>query len=148
MTAPRPNGWLLDTSVVLHLARGTRTGAALVADHGITTATYPEYLCVVSHGEAEAFALCNNWGARRQQDLADTLARFGDPLDISPRVVIQSYARIDAASRAVGRRMGKNDLWIAAVAYSYQLTLLTTDADFDHLAAAGWLDVARQPVVP
>ena len=26
-----------------------------------------------------------------------------------------------------------NDLWIAATAYVYQLTLITTDKDFDHL---------------
>lgn len=29
--------------------------------------------------------------------------------------------------------MGKNDLWIAATAYVTGATLLTTDADFDHL---------------
>jgi len=29
--------------------------------------------------------------------------------------------------------MGKNDLWIASLAAMLNLTLLTTDADFDHL---------------
>jgi len=29
--------------------------------------------------------------------------------------------------------MGKNDIWIAATASVYGLTLLTTDKDFDHL---------------
>jgi predicted nucleic acid-binding protein len=29
--------------------------------------------------------------------------------------------------------MGKNDLWIAATAYSLDIPLLTTDIDFDHL---------------
>lgn len=29
--------------------------------------------------------------------------------------------------------MGKNDLWIAAAAHVTGATLLTTDADFDHL---------------
>ena len=32
--------------------------------------------------------------------------------------------------------MGKNDLWIAATASHYKLTLLTTDRDFQHLDAA------------
>ncbi len=148
MTSPGPNGWLLDTNVSIHLARKDRTGAALVAAYGITTAAHPEYLCVVSHGEAESFAECNNWGTRRRQALAATLAPFRGPLDISPPAVIDGYARIDAASRAVGRRMGKNDLWIASVAYTYGLTLLTTDKDFDHLAAAGWLALVCQPVGP
>ncbi len=30
--------------------------------------------------------------------------------------------------------MGKNDLWIAAVAHAAVATLVTTDNDFDHLA--------------
>lgn len=29
--------------------------------------------------------------------------------------------------------MGKNDLWIAATAITYNIPLITTDADFDHL---------------
>jgi tRNA(fMet)-specific endonuclease VapC len=31
------------------------------------------------------------------------------------------------------RNMGKNDLWIAATAFLFGLTLVTTDHDFDHL---------------
>jgi tRNA(fMet)-specific endonuclease VapC len=31
------------------------------------------------------------------------------------------------------RNMGKNDLWIASLAALLGLTLVTTDADFDHL---------------
>ncbi len=30
--------------------------------------------------------------------------------------------------------MGKNDLWIAAVANVSQAALMTTDSDFDHLS--------------
>ena len=36
--------------------------------------------------------------------------------------------------------MGKNDLWIAAAASVYDLTLITTDKDFDHLNGV-FLDV-------
>lgn len=31
------------------------------------------------------------------------------------------------------RKMGKNDLWIAATAAVHNATLIFTDADFDHL---------------
>ena len=31
------------------------------------------------------------------------------------------------------RNMGKNDLWIAATTHVLDLTILTTDNDFDHL---------------
>jgi predicted nucleic acid-binding protein len=36
--------------------------------------------------------------------------------------------------------MGKNDLWIAALARTYDMTILTTDTDFDHLHTGGILD--------
>jgi predicted nucleic acid-binding protein len=49
--------------------------------------------------------------------------------------VLAAYATIDAASSAGGLDMGKNDLWIAAIAHVYDLTLLTSDKDFDHLRA-------------
>lgn len=147
MTAPGPNGWLLDTNVVIHLTRRDRTGRVLVANYGLDSRTHLRFVCVVTRGEADSVALCNHWGRRRRQRLEDTFADFESPLDISPQTVIDAYARIDAASRSVGRRMGKNDLWIAAVARVYGLTLLTTDADFDHLGQSGWLDLVVQPVV-
>jgi tRNA(fMet)-specific endonuclease VapC len=53
--------------------------------------------------------------------------------DISSEIVIREYARLDYASRNIGRRMGKNDLWIAAVASVQSAVIVTTDQDFDHL---------------
>lgn len=47
--------------------------------------------------------------------------------------MIHAYARLDVESRKLGRRMGKNDLWIAAVACVQSAVILTTDSDFDHL---------------
>ncbi len=62
-------------------------------------------------------------------------------LDINDFQVLNAYARIDAFSQGKlpqkekfsARNMGKNDLWIAATAHVYDLTLITTDDDFDHL---------------
>jgi tRNA(fMet)-specific endonuclease VapC len=53
--------------------------------------------------------------------------------DVSSDLVIQEYARLEHASRKAGRRMGKNDLWIAAVASVQEAVALTPDQDFDHL---------------
>ncbi len=47
--------------------------------------------------------------------------------------MIEEYARIDHSSRKIGRRLGKNDLWIAALASVQEAAILTTDQDFDHL---------------
>lgn len=56
-----------------------------------------------------------------------------------------TYAEIDAYSQCrnpsfpnqafkTPRNMGKNDLWIASTAALLGLTLVTTDADFQHLS--------------
>jgi tRNA(fMet)-specific endonuclease VapC len=47
--------------------------------------------------------------------------------------IVDAYGDIDAWSRANGRKMGKNDIWIAATALVTSTTILTTDKDFDHL---------------
>lgn len=47
--------------------------------------------------------------------------------------IYQAYEAIDTYSLANGRRMGKNDIWIAATAKAAGIVLLTTDKDFDHL---------------
>lgn len=46
-------------------------------------------------------------------------------------------ARIDLSGVTLGVKMGKNDLWIAATTLVVGGVLLTTDADFDHLAPTG-----------
>jgi predicted nucleic acid-binding protein len=57
--------------------------------------------------------------------------------DISHSVVWNAYAEIDLSSIALGVKMGKNDLWIASTTRVVDGILLTTDADFDHLAPTG-----------
>ena len=47
--------------------------------------------------------------------------------------VVQAYAAIDYFSNSKGIKMGKNDVWIAAAAYTSGSRLVTTDGDFDHL---------------
>ncbi|MBK6731110.1 MAG: PIN domain-containing protein [Bacteroidetes bacterium] len=63
----------------------------------------------------------------------------------SDQFLIDSYTKIDAFSKrkikdksenllkGSARKMGKNDLWIAALAYSLNIPLMTADSDFDHL---------------
>ena len=59
--------------------------------------------------------------------------------------LINAYTLIDAYSKRKGndkfgiplndsaKTMHKNDLWIAATAFTLSIPLLTTDGDFDHL---------------
>ncbi|HMQ48430.1 MAG TPA: PIN domain-containing protein [Saprospiraceae bacterium] len=55
---------------------------------------------------------------------------------------MNKYEEIDAFSQGrhqsiksdfSAKNMGKNDLWIAATASAFNITLVTTDRDFDHL---------------
>lgn len=86
-------------------------------------------------------ALRNDWGDARIAQIDLLRKEFGE-IDIYYEEVIQRYALIDAFSQGKlknkplsvsSRNMGKNDLWIAATASFFNLTLLTTDADFNHL---------------
>jgi tRNA(fMet)-specific endonuclease VapC len=63
------------------------------------------------------------------------------PITYDP-ALIKMYAEIDVYSQSQhptlrlptsARKMGKNDLWIAATTAIYNATLLSTDADFTHL---------------
>jgi tRNA(fMet)-specific endonuclease VapC len=99
------------------------------------------FISVVTVGELWSLSLQNNWGAKRIEGLEKLLLQF-TVIDINIKSVVRKYAEIDAYSQGklVGkplsnsaRNMGKNDLWIAATASALDLTLLTTDADFEHL---------------
>lgn len=63
-------------------------------------------------------------------------------LDISYDKILEKYEEIDAFSQGRHKtrksnfsaiNMGKNDLWIAATASAFDITLVTTDRDFNHL---------------
>jgi predicted nucleic acid-binding protein len=74
-----------------------------------------------------------------KQAALDELLRELPVAEISSDHVIAAYAELDNEGRERGRRMGKNDLWIAAVAKVQGAVILTTDQDFD--------DLAREPAL-
>ncbi len=86
----------------------------------------------------------SNWGANRLRDLQTALLDFVI-VGVTGADMTELYAEIDTFSQGklpskrlgtTARNMGKNDLWIAATASLLHATLLTTDADFDHLDGA------------
>jgi tRNA(fMet)-specific endonuclease VapC len=89
----------------------------------------------VVKGEVLALARHLGWGGPKLASL-DGLLRALPVADISADPVLEAYAFIDASSLRIGRTMGKNDVWIAAVAHAVGATLLTSDTDFDHLCPA------------
>ena len=99
-------------------------------------------ISVVTVGEIYSIAFKNRWGFRRMENLIEkinTLKIF--PITEDPEL-IKMYSEIDVYSQSghptlrlptSARKMGKNDLWIAATTAVHNAILVSTDADFDHL---------------
>lgn len=137
-----PN-FVLDTGIVLGYL--LRAPYAEEIEESIRPFESPNtsIICVVTKGEIFAIAKKNHWEPGKIEKLEHLLVKIPS-VDISDLRVIDAYAEIDAYSQGklasnplpngmTSRNMGKNDLWIAAVAKVTRATLLTTDADFDHL---------------
>jgi tRNA(fMet)-specific endonuclease VapC len=129
---PLPGGYLLDTNIIVNLIRWNDLGQFLDATYGILSAVTPLPICIVTEGELYALANKFGWGSAKRATLVALLSKF-DRVDINDQQILTAYGDIDAWSFAQGHKMGKNDIWIAAVACVKGMTILTTDKDFDHL---------------
>jgi predicted nucleic acid-binding protein len=94
----------------------------------------------------ESLALKADWGYQKLNALY-TLLRTTLILDLDTDLA-KTYATVDAYSQGTlkfnplpagmtARNMGKNDLWIAATALHYDMSLRMADHDFDHLLSLG-----------
>jgi len=132
------NRYLLDTNILLHLVRGSTASTPLIADlearFDLFTGCNRVFVSYVTIGEIRVIGSNNNWGADKWADLSRLLGSF-PTLPLTGEAILDSYVTFDTFSRYEGREMGKNDLWIAATADAFGLTLITTDQDFDHLAS-------------
>lgn len=137
---------LLDTNVLLACVRSGKLGKYITTEYNLKGAAFDSLICVVTVGEMLALARKFKWQAEKtatMQSLLDKLVI----VDIHADAVLKAYAEIDCFSEAAGKPMGKNDVWIAAVAKVTGAMLLTTDKDFDHLHPGliqrTWIDEAR-----
>ncbi|MGA2617520.1 MAG: type II toxin-antitoxin system VapC family toxin [Thermoguttaceae bacterium] len=128
-------GYLLDTNILLELIRGNPLGERIDAEYGLRTNLNRSMISVVTVGEMYSLVRQFGWGREKIGRLESMLAELVW-LDINNPQVLEAYGEIDHASQVQGRRMGKNDVWIAATARVTGATLLTTDPDFDHLHGA------------
>lgn len=129
----KPSGLVMfDTNILVHVLRASPVGQRAYEDAEQLGGAERPIISVVTVGEMHSLAKQLGWGEKRV-DALDELLRNVVIADINNGPVISRYAEIDAWSRSQGRRMGKNDLWIAATASVTGATLMTTDGDFDHL---------------
>ena len=128
--------YLLDTNILLHLIRGgssTSLIAELEARFDLFTGRNRVFLSYVTVGEIRVIGENAVWGANKWIELNRLMGGF-QVVPLSGSEILDAYVAIDTYSHYIGREVGsKNDLWIAATAHTYQLTLVTTDKDFDHL---------------
>jgi tRNA(fMet)-specific endonuclease VapC len=127
--------YVLDTSVILNLIRGHELGKSIDEAFGLRAAFYRHTISIVSHGELRVLARRNRWGNDKLNALTVALAELVT-VNLDSSALIEAYVRVEESCRSVAdgeRRMGQNDMWIAATALHVGLPLITTDKDFAHL---------------
>ncbi len=137
---------VLDTCIVLHILRKNEYGSSCIAAIEKYSDNPAFIVSTVTKGELESLKVQQKWGKPRCKSMLDFLEQV-TYVDIQNQDadLINAYAKIDAYSNRKGtddngkllpdsaKSMAKNDLWIAATAFTLNIPLLTTDGDFDHL---------------
>lgn len=123
---------VLDTNILVHWLRGGGAGMKIRNDYALGARRPRPIVPVVVKAEIKSLARRLKWGFEKLAT-ADALLRELPVADIHVEAVIDAYAELDDESMQLGRRMGKNDLWIAALARVQGAVILTTDQDFGHL---------------
>ena len=130
---------LFDTNIIISIVRD-KTGYEVY--HYLNPELNNVYISFANVAEIQSIAFQNGWGRIKMNQL-NTFIEEARVIDISD-LLLNTYIGIDAYSQRnhpnytnypfkTSRNMGKNDLWIAATASLLNLSLVTTDADFDHL---------------
>jgi predicted nucleic acid-binding protein len=133
--------YLLDTNIVLIYAQASPLAKLIEKDIALLSGDNMLFVSVVTVGEVESLMFQRQYGEKKKQAFRQLLKSL-TIIDINIEEVISRYAEIDAFSQGKhpskplntsSRNMGKNDLWIAATSSVYNMVLITTDYDFNHL---------------
>ena len=135
------NTYVLDSNVFVGYVRDASYSRYIDQEYDPLGSNNIALISVVTKGELQSLAYQFDWGKQKKSTL-QRLLNSVNAVPVQSMDIIDRYAEIDAFSqnklpdRPLGnsdRNMGKNDVWIAATASVINATLLTTDADFDHL---------------
>lgn len=99
---------LLDTSVVLHVARGRATGDALDRAFGLRARLDRPLISIITVGELLSFAKQRGWGSVKLERL-EALVRELIVVDVRSRSIVDRYAEIDTFMVKHGHLVGDND---------------------------------------
>ena len=134
--------YILDSNILVHAVRESNLFLALNKRLKLTHPLTKTLISTVTIGELYSLSVRNRWGLRKKEKLEMLFTEFNVFPVSDNRSLHEHYADIDAFSqsnhpilrlRGSARKMGKNDLWIAATTSISDGTLLTTDGDFNHL---------------
>ncbi|WP_423924766.1 PIN domain-containing protein [Candidatus Palauibacter sp.] len=141
---------LLDTNILLGLARKAPWAERAYQEFDLGNREVVSFTSIVCKGEILAIAEKRGWAQTKRSRLEQILHQF-PTVSIDEPQIVHAYALIDAWTRGTAvdspgvapppkpaRRMGKNDLWIAATAHTAGAALLTADEDFRHVDGV-WL---------
>jgi predicted nucleic acid-binding protein len=135
VTTDRPAAGILDTSVFIASETKRQLEAALIPDEVAIT--------VITLAELNVGVLA----ARTAQTRARRLRTLDAVSDMAALPVDEEAAQLWALFRVhlaeTGRRVRINDLWIAAIAASKHLPVVTQDDDFDVLEGVAELSIIR-----
>jgi tRNA(fMet)-specific endonuclease VapC len=120
---------LLDTNVLVHLLRNKSTGQAIEAKFALSTRPERPLLSSIVEGEIRGLAVFWGWGPTRIAKLEQLLSELVRVSAGEPEVV-KSYGFLFAHQTKIGKKVGENDLWIAATAAAINGSVLTCDGDF------------------
>jgi tRNA(fMet)-specific endonuclease VapC len=127
---------VLDTSALLNLIRGKELGEQIDKAFGLRAAIYRHTVSIVTHGELLILAERNGWGSEKRGALSSALDSLVT-VNIDNQEIVRAYVQVEKVCRETPggeRKMGQNDMWIAATALLCDLPIITTDADFNHLS--------------
>ena len=137
---------VIDTCTVIHIVKGTPQGISCITQIEKFDPSPNIIISVVSMAELHSFSIQNKWGKEKVQKLEKFLEYVTIVnINAADRALLDAYVSIDGYSKrklldpsgslmpGSARKMGKNDLWIAATALVIDAPLVTTDGDFDHL---------------
>ncbi|MCX5769277.1 MAG: type II toxin-antitoxin system VapC family toxin [Candidatus Hydrogenedentes bacterium] len=133
--------YFLDTGILLGVLRASPYAEYVLQRYAPVQAPNVSITSIVNEAELLSLAMCKGYGEGKQSKLADLLRRI-PRVPIQHKSILRKWVEIDAFNqnghpslRLTGshRKMGDNDIWIAATASVLRATLLTTDTDFNHL---------------
>ena len=134
--------YIWDTNIFINSLRNPAFLSKIIKQYDCLGQANELLVSAVTIGELHAFSLRNRWGNRRIAEM-DQMIKLATNIHVTDNpFLIKMYAEIDVYSQSQhptlrlptsARKMSKNDLWIAATAAIHNATLLSTDADFEHL---------------